>query len=118
MRCANGGTLTQPDVLRSEGHAFVQVAVAAASGRGMSDAAFSGSLSPNILRYSTEKRPSSTKPRPVAISVTVADRPRADISARRRLIADIPGSLEAVLRQLSNGSDIRFVPNGRHMASD
>ena len=32
-------------------------------------------LSPNILRYSTEKRPSSTKPRPVATLVTV---PRTD----------------------------------------
>ena len=83
MRCANGATLTSPDVfLRSEGHAIVQVAAAAAKAAECPTQRF-GKLSPNILRYSTEKRPSSTKPRPVAISVTVADRPRADISARR-----------------------------------
>src|SRR5438132_12433741 len=41
-------------------------------------------LSPNALRYSTEKRPSSTKPKDVAISVTVADLQSAD---RRALLA-------------------------------
>src|SRR6266702_6084123 len=41
-------------------------------------------LSPNALRYSTEKRPSSTKPKDVAISVTVADLQSAD---KRALLA-------------------------------
>jgi hypothetical protein len=39
-------------------------------------------LSPNTFRYSTEKRPSSTKPKHVAISVTVMRLQSADKSAR------------------------------------
>jgi len=36
---------------------------------------------PERSRYSTENRPSSTKPRAVAISVTVTGRPRVIISS-------------------------------------
>ena len=39
-------------------------------------------LSPNTLRYSTEKRPSSAKPNDIAISVTVANLQSADKRAR------------------------------------
>lgn len=39
-------------------------------------------LSPNTLRYSTEKRPNSRKPQPVAISVTVTSLQSAAKSAR------------------------------------
>jgi hypothetical protein len=39
-------------------------------------------LSPNALRYSTENRPNSPKPKPVAISVTVARSQSADKRAR------------------------------------
>src|SRR2546425_11908355 len=37
-------------------------------------------LSPNASRYSTENRPSSTKPKDIAISVTVAELASADSS--------------------------------------
>src|ERR1700736_2039383 len=39
-------------------------------------------LSPNTFRYSTEKRPNSTKPKQVAISVTVTRLESADRRAR------------------------------------
>jgi hypothetical protein len=38
-------------------------------------------LSPNVLRYSTENRPNSTKPKDVAIFVTVTHPESADKSA-------------------------------------
>src|SRR6266849_2950219 len=39
-------------------------------------------LSPNTFRYSTEKRPSSTKPKHIATSVTVVSSQSADKRAR------------------------------------